>query len=144
MSIDKDERRALEAQFQTLSLSVATDDGDMALPLDRHDPEAEARLVRELGLRREWALLSPCMPRSERAREELALFYFNELRYEREDRTGHWFKAIVHESSANWPDEPGFLLVDPQLRWVMDLAARIQQRAFYTARLGQAPRLIWL
>lgn len=138
------ERRTLEDLARSLRVQVAMEDDDMALPLDRHDAAAEARLQAELGLTREWALLSPCLPRSERAREELNLFYFNELRYEREERTGHWYKAIIDDDSGNWPDEPGFLLIDPQARWVMDIARRCQQKLLIVGRLGEAPRHIWL
>lgn len=138
------EKRSIRELANSLRVGVATDGDDMPLALDRHDAAAEATMQAEFGLQREWAVLSPCLPRSERAREELNLFYFNELRYEREERTGTWIKTIVQDASANWPDEPGFVLIDPQLRWVMDIARRCQQKLLIAARVGEAPRQIWL
>lgn len=144
MSTAAAQRRALARSFQSLTVRVASDFGDFELPLLTRDEQVEARLVDEFGMTRQWALVGACMPRSEAAREKLALFYFNELRFEREEQTGRWHKAVFGDRLGSWPDEPGFLLIDPQLRWVMDIARRCLQQALFTARLGEQPRLIWL
>ena len=59
-------------------------------------------------------------------------------------RDDRWLQAINHDPTGSWPDEPGFLVADAELLWLHDLAARFYQNAFVAARLGEAPRLVWL
>lgn len=134
----------LDAAYRRAQYLVMLPRGDLLLSVDRYDPDAERRLVEEAECRREWALITPCNPRSVRARDELNQFYFNELRYELESRTGIWLKALNRDPANEWPDEPGFFLVDPDLAWVVELGRRFHQNAVVAASLGQPPRLIWL
>lgn len=133
-----------EAIYAQASYQVMLDGGNIDFHIGRYDAEAERRLAAETGLIREWFIITPCNPRSEPAREELNLFYFNELRYELEQNSGKWFKTLNRDPSGKWPDEPGFLVADAERTWVMDLGRRFLQNALVTARLGEAPRLLWL
>ncbi len=108
---------------------------------DRH---VQDQLLRQCNLQREWAIITPCNPRSVRAREELNLFYCNELRYEVEKGAGEWFKALNRDPHGLWPDEPGFLVIDADLPWLMDLGRRFHQNALVAVRKNEGPRLIWL
>lgn len=119
-------------------------DRDYVVRIGLFDRNVQEALQRECNLRREWAIITPCNPRSVRAREELNLFYCNELRYELEQGGGEWFKALNRDPDGLWPDEPGFLVVDADRPWLMDLGRRFQQNALVAAKLHEAPRLIWL
>lgn len=140
----KTERNGLQAEYQDLHVLAAMEQDDLLLPIDRFDAQADRRLRNEAELSSQWALIAPCFPRSERAREEINLFYFNELRYEVESKTGIWRKALLRDPAGHWADEPGFLLIDPDIHWTMDLARRFHQHVLISARVGEAPRFIWL
>lgn len=136
--------RDLVAAYLKTEYVVMLPDGDIVLHIDRHEPDKE-RLIREqTGCNKAWAIVTPCNPRSELAREQLNLFYFNNLRYELDEKAGIWFKALNRDPEGQWPDEPGFFLVDPEIGWVMDLGRHYGQNAVVAARIGEAPRLIWL
>lgn len=127
-----------------LDALVALDESDLLLPFDRHDPDAEAGLQRRHGLKSQWFIIAPCFPRSERTREEINLFYFNELKYEVDVKSGAWIKALLRDLDGAWSDEPGFLVVDPDPHWIMDLARRCLQDVLVACRVGEAPRVIRL
>jgi hypothetical protein len=133
-----------EAVYRKTEYQVMLPSGALSFQIGHYDQEAERRLMQDTNLRSEWFIITPCNPRSELAREELNLFYFNELRYELEARSGHWFKALNRDPAGEWPDEPGFLVVDAGRVWIMDLGRRFYQNALVTAKLGEAPRLLWL
>lgn len=133
----------LVAAYTKTIYQVMLPDGDVELHIDHYDPEAEARF-KAAGCLRSWAIITPCNPRSELAREQLNLFYFNNLRFEIDKNVKLWFKALNRDPEGHWPDEPGFFLVDPDPRWIMDLGRLCLQNAIVAARLGEAPQLIWL
>lgn len=135
---------ALVAAYKKTCYRVYLADRDVELRIDHYDPDAEALIRKDTGCKNGWAIITPCNPRSEIAREHLNLFYFNNLRYELEHKVGVWFKALNHDPDGEWPDEPGFFLVDPDLRFVVDLGRQCGQNAIVAARLGEAPRLVWL
>lgn len=133
-----------EAIYRQAEYEVVLDSGLLTFRLGEYDAEAESRLLAETELKVEWFIITPCNPRSELAREELNLFYFNELRYELESRAGQWHKAVNRDPRAEWPEEPGFLVLDADRPWIMALGRRFYQNALVTAKVGEAPRLLWL
>jgi hypothetical protein len=137
-------RNRWEAVYRKAEYKILLDNGTISLRIGQHDAEAERQLQQHTELKHEWYIITPCNPRSEQARAELNLYYFNELRYAVEARSGHWFQALNCDPSGEWPDEPGFLLVDADRVWVMDLGERFYQNALVTAKIGEAPRLLWL
>lgn len=143
MSIDAVKKR-YEAAYRRAVYQVALETETVSLSIGQYDALAEATLQETLEISRDWAILTPCNPRSELAREEINLFYLNELRYAVEKRAGRWNKATNTDPSGEWPDEPGFFIVDPDIDWITDLGMRFYQNALVYARLNEAPRLIWL
>lgn len=137
-------RRRWEAVYRQAEYQITLPSGPLSLQVGHYDQEAEQRLLQDTGLRAEWFIITPCNPRSELARDELNLFYFNELRYQLEAGAGQWFPALNHDPAGEWPDEPGFFVVDADRPWVIDLGRRFYQNALVTARCGEAPRLLWL
>lgn len=142
--MSESDRGRWEAAYRQTEYQVVLPSGTLSLQIGHYDEEAERRLRSETSLRTEWFIITPCNPRSERAREELNLFYFNQLRYALEANSGDWFKALNRDPSGQWPDEPGFLVVNADRVWIMDLGRRFHQNAIVGAKLGEAPRLIWL
>lgn len=137
-------RERWEQAYTAAEYLVLLEDSTLRFAVGQYDAESERKLVAATGVSREWFLITPCNPRSELAREELNLFYFNELRYQLEVRSGEWYKALNHDPKGKWPDEPGFLVVDANRSWIVDLGRRFYQNALITAKLGDAPRLLWL
>jgi hypothetical protein len=133
-----------ESVYRKAEYKVMFDTGTITLRIGQYDAAAERQLVQQAELKREWYIITPCNPRSEQARAELNLYYFNELRYEVESRSGKWIQTLNCDPSGEWPDEPGFLLVDADRVWIMDLGERLYQNALVTAKIGEAPRLLWL
>ncbi len=137
-------RKRWEAVYEQAIYEVMLEHETLTLRVGHYDALAEQKLAAETGLEREWFIITPCNPRSELAREELNLFYFNQLRYELDARAGQWIKALNRDPNGEWPDEPGFLVVDAERTWMMDMGRRFYQNAIVSAVKGEAPRLIWL
>jgi hypothetical protein len=133
-----------EGIYSSARYEVMLEDESLVFSIGDYDANAEQRLVAETGMQRDWTIITPCNPRSDLAREELNLFYFNELRYELEARAGFWFKALNRDPSGQFPDEPGFCVIDADREWMMNLGRRFYQNALVTAAIGSAPRLLWL
>lgn len=137
-------RSRWEAVYRQALYKVMLESGTLELRIGQYDAEADRLLREEVGVRREWFIITPCNPRSQVAREELNLFYFNELRYELESRAGNWVQSLNCDPTGEWPDEPGFLIADPDRVWIIELGQRFYQNALVTAKPGEAPRLLWL
>lgn len=142
--LPRSHRLRLEQVYRKTEYQVALPDRQIVFRIGEYDPAAEALLRLNLPVRREWAILTPCNPRSQEATEELNSFYYHELRDALVGKDDRWLQAINHDPSGSWPDEPGFLVADAELLWLHDLAARFHQNAFVAAKLGEAPRLVWL
>lgn len=109
-----------------------------------HNAATEAALLKQIEIKKEWAILTPCNPRSQEATREMNLFYYHELRDALVARNSLWMPAMNHDPLGSWPDEPGFLIADADVLWVRELGSRFRQNAYVSARLGEALRLIWL
>lgn len=142
--LPRSQRQRLERVYRKTEYQVALPDRQLVFRVGEYDPAAEALLRLSLPIRRGWAILTPCNPRSQEATEELNSFYYHELRDALVGKDDRWLQAINHDPSGSWPDEPGFLVADAEPLWLHDLAARFHQNAFVAARLGEAPRLVWL
>jgi hypothetical protein len=108
------------------------------------DAAAEARLLAECGLRRRWALLTACNPRSRRlggaanrVRQRQLRQLLRRLRY-RTWPTAH------RDLAGRWPDEAGVLLIDAPRRLVMRLARRFRQNAWVSGGVGAKATLQWV
>lgn len=137
-------KQEFEASYRRARYRVMLEDGEVALALGHYDREAEQRLRETFDLQRHWVILTPCNPRSVQSREELNNFYLDELRLALDRHSGAWGKAINVDPWGEWPDEPGFFIVDPDIGWIMDLGHRFGQNALVYGALGQPPALIWL
>ena len=142
--LPRSHRNRLEKVYRKTEYRVPLGDRNLRFHIDHFDPGAEALLRLQLRIRRHWAILTPCNPRSQEATTELNGFYYHELRDTLAQRGGHCLQAINHDPTGTWPDEPGFILADAEPLWLHDLAARFRQNAYVSAQLGQAPRLVWV
>jgi hypothetical protein len=109
-----------------------------------HDARAEARLLAECGLRRSWALLTPCNPRSRRLSAAANAVRLRTLRLLlRRRRVRHW-PTVHRDPSGRWPDETGVLLIDAPRAVAVGLGRRFRQNALVWGRAGLGAVLIWL
>jgi hypothetical protein len=133
-----------EKAYRAAEYRIMPGNAAFTLRVDQADPQADRQLRDLCGVQHNWAILTPCNPRSEIAREELNLLYHNEMRELLEAGTARWLPALNHDPSGHWPDEPGFLLCDPPPGLAEQLARQFHQNAIVAARLGEAPQLVWL
>lgn len=141
--LPRSHRDRLEKVYRKTEYRVPVGELNLRFRIGEFDPGAEALLRMQLPMRQGWAILTPCNPRSQEATEEMNGFYYHELRDIIAQRGGHCLQAINHDPSGAWPDEPGFVVSDAEPLWLHDLAGRFRQNAYVTAKLGQAPRLVW-
>ena len=137
-------RRELEVAYLCTEYRVLLEGGPLSFFADIFDSAAQARLVGECGLQREWAILTPCNPQSERLSGEQNGMRLAALETELGRRRVSRFRALNHDPAGQWPDEPGFLLVDADFGWLLELGRRYRQNALLAAAINEAPRLVWL
>lgn len=142
--LPRSHRERLEKVYRKTEYQVPLNDRNLRFRIGEFDPAAEALLRMQLPIRKGWAILTPCNPRSQEATEEMNGFYYHELRDALAQRKGHCLQAINHDPTGIWPDEPGFILADAEPLWLHELAARFRQNAYVTAQLGKPPRLVWV
>lgn len=142
--LPRSHRQRLEKVYRKAEYRVPLGDRNLRFRIDAFDPAAEALLRLQMPIRRGWAILTPCNPRSQEATTELSSYYYHELRDTLAQRGAHCLQAINHDPTGTWPDEPGFVLADAEPLWLHELAARFRQNAYVTAKLGEAPRLVWV
>ena len=138
------QRRRLDTAYRKAEYRVTAGSDTLIFGIGDYDASAEAALRRQIPIQREWAILTPCNPRSQEATQEMNGFYYHELRDVLATRKSLWVAAINHDPLGSWQDEPGFLIADADPLWVRDLGARFRQNAYVAAKLGEPLRLIWL
>lgn len=138
------DRAELEEAFRQTRYVVLLPDGELELRIGRRDADAERRLVAQTGMSRGWHLVTPCNPEAKLAppatNDALLTAFHLELRA----WGGAWHATLTRAARPGWPEEPGALIVDADPAWVQGVAARFRQRAYVSAELGAAPRLVWL
>lgn len=137
-------RKKLEAVYRKAEYRVMVDGSSLCFKVGEHDAETERALFRHIAVQREWAILTPCNPRSQEATQEMNGFYYHELRDALSARNSLWLPAMNHDPLGSWQDEPGFAIADADVLWVRELGARFKQNAYVAAKVGEALRLVWL
>lgn len=138
------QRRKLDTVYRKAEYRVVSGGQTLTFRVDEYRPEVETRLLALLPVQREWAVLTPCNPRSQEGTQEMNGFYYHELRDALAARKSLWMPAMNHDPSGSWPDEPGFVIADADPLWVRELGQRFRQNAYVAAKPGEALRLIWL
>lgn len=137
-------RKKLEVVYRKSEYRVAIGGGSLMFRIGHYDAVVERALFSHMAVKKEWAILSPCNPRSQEATQEMNSFYYHELRDALAIRAGSWTNITTHDPQGSWQDEPGFAIADADPLWVRDLGARFKQNAYVSARVGEPLRLIWL
>ncbi len=137
-------RKELEEAYRRTRYLLRLPAEVLELRVGRHEPRTGRRLAEQTGCRSDWALVTPCNPRS-----RPLLAWQNRLRLQAmaaglvEYGLAH-YPTLHRDPDGRWPDEAGFLLVDPPRGLARALGRRYRQNAIVVARLGEAPRLEWL
>lgn len=138
------QRKKLDAVYRKSEYRVVAGNKTLRFKVGEYDAEAEQLLRGLIAVKREWAILTPCNPRSQEATQEMNAFYYHELRDALSARHSLWVPAMNHDPLGSWQDEPGFAIADADVLWVRELGARFRQNAYVAAKLGEALRLVWL
>ena len=138
------QRKRLDAVYRKAEYRVVVGASTLVFRVGTHDAVAEKALFQKMPVKREWAILTPCNPRSQEATQEMNSFYYHQLRDALVARDSLWVPAMNHDPLGSWQDEPGFAIADAEPLWLHDLSARFLQNAYVSAKVGQALRLVWL
>lgn len=140
-----DERGRLEAAYRLTEYRVPVrDQCELALRVDVPDASADRQLREYCGVRRRWAILTPCNPGSRILDEAANAQRLRQCAAALERRGLRHCPARNHDPQGLWPDEPGFLICDPPPHAAEDLGREFGQNAILAGTLGEAPRLVWL
>lgn len=137
-------RDALESAYRSTRYLVRLNAGELELRVDRASAEADARLGDELGCRRDWALVTPCNPRSVELPYEENALRCKEIERALAAASVRFARAVHRDPTGAWPDEASFLLVDPPRALAERLGREFEQNAVVVGELGAAPRLVWI
>ena len=138
------QRKKLDAVYRKAEYRVVVGTSTLVFRIGTYDAEAEKTLFQKMPVKREWSILTPCNPRSQEATQEMNSFYYHELRDALVARDSLWVPAMNHDPLGSWQDEPGFAIADADVLWVRELGMRFLQNAYVSAKVGEAPRLVWL
>jgi len=137
-------RATLEKFYREALYLAWLPDGELVLRVGPADPQADRRLAGSGNCRQGWALLTPCNPRSQCLDESVNQHLYKQLESELDAFSQTWHRSLHRDPRGLWPDEPGFLLIDPPPERAVELGRRYRQNAIVAAELGQASRLVWL
>jgi len=138
------QRKKLDLVYRKAEYRVIAGHKTLVFRIGEYDAATEAALFQQLPVKREWAILTPCNPRSQEATQELNSFYYHELRDVLALSHSLSLPAINHDPLGSWQDEPGFAIADADPLLVRELGKRFLQNAYVSVKAGEAPRLIWL
>lgn len=111
--------------------------------IGQYDAETEKALQQHCNIEREWAIITPCNPNSDKTDEDANLTALARLRQELEIVGLRYYNAINQCPDGEWP-ELGYLIADAEPAKAKALGRRYRQNAYVTATIGSAPKLVWL
>lgn len=144
MNTDTARASSLLSAYRRTCYCVLLDAATLILRIDHHDAEVDRRLCLACGIHRNWSIVTPCNPRSQRLNTADNAQRLTTLHAELARRQVRWVATLNRDPAGHWPDEPGALLCDPAPGLAETLGQRFEQNAIVTGRPGAAPRLVWL
>jgi hypothetical protein len=142
MSTERTE--ALASAYRRTRYRVLLPAGPLELVIGQASADADRRLRVEAACKHCWSLLTACNPRSQRlsvADNRARQAALQRLLVER--GAGH-YPSLHRDPLGHWPDEDGFLLLDPEAGLSEQLGRHFEQNAVVRGRLGEPPQLLWL
>ena len=136
-------RHKFEQAYINTDYRVLLPRSALTFRIGEYDAEVEKRLFDHCRIEREWAIITPCNPNSEKADDDANLAALARLRQELEVVGLRYFQAINQSPDGEWP-EHGYLVVDPEQGKAKSLGRRYRQNAFVSGSKGEAPKLVWL
>jgi len=137
------DRGALTAAYRAARYLVLLDEGALELGIGAYNEAGEARLAAATG-GQHWAIVTPCNPGSVAMSHEENHKFYSQMRGELEAMSQAWKPTLHRDPLDLWPDEPGFLLIEPPPGRAAALGRRYRQNALVLLRRGNAPELQWL
>ena len=137
-------RETWEAAYRAAEYRVDLPQGELILRIDRHDAEQDRRLREEAGVQTHWAIVTACNPLSRQLSPEDNAALKEQLAEIIATLGLGAIGSRNHDPSGAWADEPGLLIRDPQPGFAEKLGTHFRQNAIVSARLGEAPQLVWL
>ena len=131
---------ALEAAFRATTYRVEIPGRSFRLRISQLDPAFDA-FLRGRGVS-EWCVVTACNPGGLRRDNENPRRAAR-LAHRIAERGWLGFPACNVADDGDWPDEPGFLLLQVGEAEARRLAAEFRQSACVCGQTGSAPRLVW-
>lgn len=141
MSVQRD-RANLESAFRAAHYRIESSRGSVVRHVGIVDAAADAALAAD-GCRSHWAIVTPCNPGAQRLSDQENAERLATLVGQLNALQIHHLPAVNTTQDDSWP-EPGCCLFDAAPVLVERLASECGQLAYVSARLGEAPALIWI
>lgn len=132
---------ALVAAFRATTYRVETEEGWFDLRIGAINPAFDEYLRRRRVSN--WGVLTAHNPGAERADSENRRRQVDLMEALRASAMA-FMNANNVADGGEWPDEPGFLVLDAGKEEMIELASRFSQLAFVFGKTGSEPILVWV
>lgn len=138
------DRKQLEAAYARAEYWVDLPQGAIRLGAGHADFAADGALAEAGGMVSGWALVTPFNPRGQTIDGNRNSANLEKLRSELLKAGQTFFAACNRDPGGHWPDEDGFLIIDPEPQLPERLGRLFGQHAILRGEPGQPSRLVWL
>jgi hypothetical protein len=144
LKVPRRQRPRWMAAYRRTEYVVLLAEGELVLRIGRLNPPAQGRLRREAGVRSHWAIVTPCNPGSRQLDWTTNAARLEAFEIAIVDGGVRSWPSINRDPLRSWPDEPGFLICDPETGYAECLGRQYEQNAILVGRLGEPSQLVWL
>lgn len=130
-------RPDLRAAFEATEYRVQPGRRVLVIRIGRPHPGLDRQLRH-----RPWAVITPCNPGAQRLDAAWNRQRLHDMRHRLEQEGLEHWPAINHDPRGEWPDEPGWLVVDIDLATAVRLGADWGQLAVVAADPGEPAGLL--
>lgn len=111
--------------------------------IGQHDAAQDQLLRDRCGVQQRWSILTAYNPGSDTADDDVNHLAHARLRRELAAAGLNAYDSVNQSPEGEWL-EMGYLIADADNATLRSFARRYRQNAFVEAKIGEAPRLVWM